>query len=247
MGIADSPALLFVASLIVLFAAAKFGVRLAPCINHVRDDFDVILGATLTLLGLLVGFTFSMAIGRYELRKQCEAEEANAIGTEYFRAELVPNAADLKGLLHEYLDQRILFYRTRNPQALERIGASTTQLQSRLWDAVKTSALPNQTALVALAVSGMNDVLNTQGYTEAAWLNRIPAEAWALLGVIAACATFMVGLSVHHRSSMGILVAILPVIVSIALLLISDIDSPRGGLIHVRSPNLVSLAASLRR
>jgi hypothetical protein len=99
---------------------------------------------------------------------------------------------------------------------------------------------------MTLAVSGMNDVLNTQSYTDAAWSNRIPAEAWALLAFIAICANFMVGLSVRHRNSIGILVAILPVIVSVSLLLISDIDTPRGGLIHVRSPNLVKLAASLR-
>jgi hypothetical protein len=247
MSLADFPVLFFIVSLMILFAAAKIGIRLAPRINDVRDDFDVILGATLTLLALLVGFTFSMAAGRYDLRKQCEAEEANAIGTEYVRAGLLPNAANLRGLLREYLDQRILFYRTRNAQTLDHIVASTASLQNGLWDAVTTSALPSQTALVALAVSGMNDVLNTQGYTAAAWLNRIPAEAWALVVIIATCANFMVGLSVHHRNSMGILVVVLPLIVSVALLLISDIDSPRGGLIHVRSPNLVNLAASLPR
>jgi hypothetical protein len=246
MDLADYPAVLFVVSLGILFVAVEIGIRFAPRIHSVRDDFDVILGATLTLLGLLVGFTFSMAVGRYDLRKRCEAEEANAIGTEYMRAGLLPNAANVRSLLHEYLDQRILSYRTRDAHALENISASTNRLQNNLWDAVKTSALPTQTALVTLAVSGMNDVLNTRGYTEAAWLNRIPAEAWALLAFIATCANFMVGLSVRHRNSMGLLAAVIPVIVSISLLLISDVDSPRGGLIHVRSPNLVNLGASLQ-
>ena len=247
MGLTDFPELVFVISLGILFAAAKIGVRLAPRISHVRDDYDMILGATLTLLGLLVGFTFSMAVGRYDMRKRCEAEEANAIGTEYMRAILLPNAANLRGLLNEYLDQRILFYRTRNRRALEQISASTAGLQDRLWDTVKTAALPSQTALVTLAVSGMNDVLNTQGYTAAAWLNRIPTAAWALLVLVATCASFMVGLSVHHRNSVSTLVAVIPVIMAISLFLISDIDSPRGGLIHVGSTNLVNLAASLRK
>jgi hypothetical protein len=246
MGLTESPALLFVVSLGIFVAAARIGMRFAPRINDVRDDFGVILGATLTLLGLVVGFTFSMAVGRYDLRKRCEAEEANAIGTEYIRTELLPNATNLKGLLHEYLDQRILFYGTREPQAIEHINVSTTVLQDRLWAAVKTAALPSQTALATLAVSGMNDVLNTRGYTEAAWLNRIPTEAWALLAFVALCANFMVGLSVRHRNFLGILVAVVPVIVSTSLLLIADIDSPRAGLIHVRSANLLSLAASLR-
>ena len=57
-----------------------------------RDDFGVILAATLTLLGLIIGFSFSMAISRYDQRKNLEEEEANAIGTEYLRAELLPAA-----------------------------------------------------------------------------------------------------------------------------------------------------------
>ena len=58
--------------------------------EDLREDFGVIQSATLTLLGLIIGFTFSMAIGRYEERKNYEEAEANAIGTEYVRADLLP-------------------------------------------------------------------------------------------------------------------------------------------------------------
>ena len=68
--------------------------------------------ATLTLLALIIGFTFSMALNRYDQRKIYEEEEANAIGTEYLRAELLPaaDAAKVRTLLLNYLDQRVLFY-----------------------------------------------------------------------------------------------------------------------------------------
>ena len=80
--------------------------------TEAREDFNVIRAATLTLLGLLIGFSFSMAIGRYDQRKNYEEEEANAIGTEYFRADLLPaaDAAKVRALLLDYLDQRVLFY-----------------------------------------------------------------------------------------------------------------------------------------
>lgn len=92
----NRPYLFFVISLIVLWLATRVGVwarrhRLAlPATTE--DDFNLILGATLTLLGLLIGFTFSMASGRYDRRKNFEEEEANAIGTEYIRADLLPPA-----------------------------------------------------------------------------------------------------------------------------------------------------------
>jgi hypothetical protein len=53
--------------------------------RRAREDFGVILAATLTLLGLIIGFSFSMAVGRYDQRKNYQEEEANAIGTELVR------------------------------------------------------------------------------------------------------------------------------------------------------------------
>ena len=89
----------------------------------------------------------------------------------------------------------------------------------------------------------MNDVLNSQGYTQAAWWNRVPIEAWALLVIISIFCNLMTGYGAQGRSPF--LLLILPVILSISLFLIADIDSPRGGLIRVRPQNLESLAESL--
>jgi hypothetical protein len=95
----------------------------------------VIQGATLTLLGLIIGFTFSMALGRYDQRKNYEEDEANAIGTEYVRADLLPaaDAAKVRAPLLRYLDQRVLFYPTRDERRLRQIDADTARLQAELW------------------------------------------------------------------------------------------------------------------
>src|ERR1019366_3858522 len=86
--------------------------------EEAREDFGVIRGATLTLLALLIGFSFSMAITRYDQRKNYEETEANAIGTELVRAGLLPpaDAKTVRTLLSNYLDQRISFYRSRDAQ-----------------------------------------------------------------------------------------------------------------------------------
>jgi hypothetical protein len=247
----DYPLAVFAISLATLAVSVWFGAaaikRWRPLRDDAREDFGVILAATLTLLGLIIGFTFSMAISRYDQRKIYEEEEANAIGTEYVRADLLPasNAAVVRTLLRDYVDQRILFYRTRDADELARVNLAVAQLQGRLWSAVSVAAQAQPTPIVALAVSGMNDVLNTQGYTQAAWWNRIPIAAWALMWLIALCCNVLMGYGARSEKAETALLLVLPAIVSVSFLLIADIDSPRGGVIRVRPQNLLLLEQSL--
>jgi hypothetical protein len=203
-----------------------------------------VVGATLTLLGLIIGFSFSMAIGRYDQRKNYEEEEANAIGTEYLRADLLPaeSAARVHALLKKYIDERLLFYTTRDPIELAKVNADTADLQNQLWSAILQGRVQD-TPVYSVVVSGMNDVLNSQGYTQAAWWNRIPIAAWGLMAAIAIGCNFLIGFGVR-RSDRRIFLVI-PVAVSIAFFLIADIDSPRGGAIRVKPQNLISLEQSL--
>jgi len=245
------PILILALSLVVLGLSARIGAffckRLRGLEEDKRDDFDLVVTATLTLLGLIIGFSFSMAISRYEQRKIYEEAEANAIGTEYVRADLLPapDAARVRVLLRSYLDQRVLFYETRDARQLQQIDATTAQLQAELWSAARAPAATQPTPVVALAVSGMNDVLNSQGYTQAAWWNRIPSGAWGLMAAIAICCNLLIGYGARRAEGEGILLFVLPLVVSISFFLIADIDSPRRGMIRVQPQNLVSLSQSL--
>lgn len=245
------PVFLALVSAVVLWFSAWFGASILrnrrALDEDSREDFGFILAATLTLLGLIIGFSFSMAIGRYDQRKNYEEEEANAIGTEYLRAELLPaaDAEKVRSLLKKYLDQRILFYQGRKTSELSHINVTTANLQHELWSAIQGAAGAHPTPLVTLVVSGMNDVLNSQGYTQAAWWNRIPVAAWCLMALIAICCNVLVGYGTHHARPDSLLLLVLPVVLAISFMLIADIDSPRGGLIHVVPLNLVNLAQSL--
>ena len=246
------PVLMFFPSVLLLWLAAQYGASLRrrrPLKDDEREDFGVIQTATLTLLGLIIGFSFSMAIGRYDQRKNYEEEEANAIGTEYVRAGLLPaaDAAKVRGQLTKYLDLRILFYRTRWQDEIRQINAGTAQLQEEMWSAVQAPALAQPTPVMALVVAGMNDVLNSQGYTQAAWWNRIPVSAWGLLILTAVCCNMLVGYGARGPGVKSKLLMVLPLVVSISFLLIADIDAPRGGLIHVAPQNLASLYQSLHK
>jgi hypothetical protein len=249
--ILNYPLAVFALSFLALWLTTRLGaaVRQGRLMDqNVRDDFGTILTTTLTLSSLIIGFSFSMAINRYEQRKNYEEAEANAIGTEYVRADLLPaeDAAQVRSLLRQYLDERLLFYTVRDQGQLRQINTRTEQLQIELWDAVRRSAATQPTPVVALAVAGMNDVLNSQGYTQAAWWNRIPAGAWFLMSAISFITQLLVGYGARNAKVEGTLFRVLPFVVSVSFLLIADIDSPRSGIIHVRPQNLASLADSLR-
>lgn len=247
----DNPFLLFVLSLVSFALSSRLGTlyrqRSHILESEVVKGFDVVRSATLTLLALLIGFTFSMAVSRYDQRKDYEEAEANAIGTEYFRASLLPAADEvqIRKLIVSYINQRILFYTVNDRQRLREIDKETAKLQTALWAAVREPALANPTLVAALAVQGMNDVINSQGYTQAAWWNRIPHAAWILMWIMGICCTAMVGYGEIDRTGRSRYLWVLPIVVSIAFFLIAEIDSPRSGVVRVIPQNLQSLYESL--
>jgi hypothetical protein len=238
-------AIAFLLQVIAAYAGDALRRRTTRSKENVNPDFATIVPSALTLLALIVGFAFSMAVGRYDQRKTYEEEEANAIGTEYARADILPDAlaAHIHDLLTKYTALRIQFYVLRDLSQLDQNANSTSDLQTALWASVVGLATTQPTPPMALVMSGMNDVLNTQGYTQAAFLNRVPAGAWLLMIFVAMASNFLLGYAQERTSRSTLLV--LPFILAIPFLLIADIDSPHGGLIRVVPQNLILLAQSL--
>jgi hypothetical protein len=247
----NNPYLIFVFTFfgLWLFAWIGFVFRKKHALDEeLREDFGIILAATLTLLGLVIGFSFSMATNRYDQRKNYEEAEANAIGTEYVRADLLPaaDAQKVRGSLRKYTDVRIAFYQSSDDRELNEINIRTAQLQNELWSAIRGPVKAEPTPVAALVAAGMNDVLNSQGYTQAAFWNRIPIGAWALMAAVAIGCNLLVGYGSRSAKAGFTLLPVLPLLVSVAFLLIADIDAPRRGIIRVQPQNLISLAESLQ-
>lgn len=246
---ASHPLLLFVFSFLVLWCVSTIGQYIQ---RHIRpfkegesEEFKLVVTAILTLMGLLIGFTFSMAVGRYDQRKIYEEEEANAIGTEYLRADVLPEktAEKLKSLLRDYVSMRVRYYLTRDPNEMKAVDRDTSILQQKMWTMVKDPAIANPNPVMAQAMVGMNDVINTQGYTQFSWHNRIPVEAWFLMFLIAFWCNGLAGYGAKSMNSLNLF--IVPFAVAVSFLLIADIDSPREGMIIVRPLNLSILQQSL--
>jgi hypothetical protein len=244
----DHPEAVFLLSLVGLGLAAFLGAFGRRCLRPLHHDeqheYDIVQTATLTLLGLIVGFTFSLAVSRYDSRKSLEEAEANAIGTEFLRADFLPEAAgaSMRGKLKAYLAQRILFYETAEDSRLSTLGSETESLGADLWSLAR-SAAAQPTPIAALIVTGLNDVLNAEGFTRAVWWNRIPPAAWSLMAVIAFGCNLLLGYGAQ-RVNVAIFF-IVPLTIAISFFLIADIDSPRGGIIRVLPQNLIHLAHSL--
>ncbi|MGB8478475.1 MAG: hypothetical protein WCE63_06495 [Acidobacteriaceae bacterium] len=247
----DQPFLLSFFLFVTLWLSMLGGValhRLRRLKPEERRDFNIILTATLTLLSLILGFSFSMAVTRYDQRKGYEEAEANAISAEYARAEMLPatEAAGVQSLLRTYLAKRVSFYETENSDRLRQIDGETYRVQKALWAAVKGEAATQPTAVAILVVSGMNDVIRSQAHAQGSWWNRIPNSAWVLMTIIAICSNMMIGFGGYHVGSRPLIFLMLPFVLTIAFYLIAEIDSPRSGVIHVVPENLVSLSKALQ-
>lgn len=242
-----SPVLAFILPLLGLWLSVAVGRWLRGKIQpdkDTRDDLIIVQGATLTLLGLIIGFSFSMAISRYDQRKTLEEAEANAIHTEFLRVELLPpdDAARIQELLRKYLDERIAFYQTRDSQRLGQISRNVARLQGELWSATRTGVATVPIPIAVTIIYGLNEVMNSEGYTQAAWGDHIPLGAWALMVLVACFGSALVGLTAHR---IKVFMA-LPVVFSIAFFLIADLDNPHGGLINTHPRNLINMSDSLK-
>jgi hypothetical protein len=137
----------------------------------------------------------------------------------------------------------MLFYTTRSLRRASEITADTARLQTELWSTVRRAIVAVPAPLMGVLVSGMNDVMNAQRSTEAAWLNRIPVAAWVLMLMIGMGCSWLWGYRARQTDWLAFMVV--PIAASVCFFLIADLDSPRGGAIHVTPRNLSSLSQSL--
>ena len=245
----DRPWIMSAIVFFVLWAVARLGVWVrdwrAGITSAEHSDLDLVRNATFTLLAVILGFSLSMAVSRYDLRKTYEEEEANAIGTEYARLDLLSaeTASATRDLLREYTRQRLIYYSSQDPDELRRTEIDTAKIQGQMWAAVARAANAQPSPVAAIAATGMNDVLNSQGYALAAWRNRLPIQVWGLVLFVSIGANFLIGFGSYSRSVWDLW--LLALTTAVAFLLIAEIDSPRNGLVRVQAQNLADVAASI--
>ncbi len=240
----DHPAVFLPAVILLLFAAGRAGLALRQFFPTVlgtenRSDLSALQASTLGLLGLLLGFSFSMAVNRYDLRKQLEVDEANAIATTWLRAAALdePDRTAARKVLRAYVSVRSGFLdASPDPAALNDAAQRSTQLQTELWQIATSAATLRPDGIRGLFLASVNNSIDLSEKLTASLENRIPGIAWVLLLFMASAASLLTGLSFTSRSS--VLLAILPIIVGATLTLILDLDTSRTGLVQLEQQSM---------
>ena len=135
---------IFLVSFVSILAASEIGRRLVRASKRGGDNVSTLEGAILGLLALMIGFTFAMALARFENRRDAVLNEANAIGTTAFRARLLPapHGAQALKLLQEYAQVRLgITRRIPSPAELDAAISRSNALQEALWQQAKAVAL----------------------------------------------------------------------------------------------------------
>jgi Protein of unknown function (DUF4239) len=248
----EYPGLLFIAICVVLLLSYEIGFRLRAR-NHekIGQDGDKQIEETRNqiaiLLSLLIGFTLSMALTRFDYRKQLVVDEANAIGTTYLRAMMQPEPTrtQASGLLRDYVDTRIAIFddATTGPQRDASVRHSKL-IQDGLWAGAIAASQQSPTPITSIYVQALNEMIDLDGKRVAARANRIPTDIWVLLSILSIMTTIVVGYGQRRRTALTTFVPVLTI--AIAMSLIADLDSPTHGLIRVDQQSLQSLGADLK-
>ncbi len=245
---------LFVAIALLIAGAAEFGDRLGLRSyrkDTVPNDVGTLAGAALGLLALLVAFSFSMAVDRYDARRDAVLEEANAIGSTANFALMLPRAAQPQILqaLRDYTAVRIGLGRPHDPVKLQRDIARSLQLQSQLWQqTVALTETTPQSLPTYRFVASLNEMNNIHERRLTAMRNNVPLVVLVLLVLTAMVAMgftgYNAGTSGARRQMASVLMA---VTVATLICMIIDLNRPYSGFIQVSPQALIDAADSLPR
>jgi hypothetical protein len=241
---------LFVIVLGATLAGALVGKRLRGHSETLREPFGVIQAALLGLVALILAFGLTMAVGRYDNRRQAVVDDANAIGTTYLRAQTLrePIRTHSLALLKRYTDTSIrLSEEVPGSAGSRRAIAEGDRLQRALWRLTGQALAGSPSASATrLYVTSLNETINMQTVRVSALNNRVPA---AVLVIEIAGAALGLGLLGLYLAIMGrgvVTVFLAAALISVLLLTTFDLDRPTRGLVTVPDTPLLSLRASMQ-
>lgn len=253
-GLSLTGVMLFVLISLTLASLAGYAIRrfelrraarLEEEVEHSQESY--LVGSMLGLLALLLAFSFSMALDRYEERRHLVVQEANAIGTAYLRAQMLdePHRSRLSGLLVEYTDNRIELA-SASPGAGKPLVARNDRLLTDIWAAVtasRESALRH--GITTALLMTYNEVIDLDTERKVARQMRVPTAVLMLLYGFLLMAALVLGYVLEERRGrMG--AGVLFLILSLYIGIISDLSRPAAGSIIESQEPMVMLRASMK-
>jgi hypothetical protein len=241
---------LLLASLVVVCGELGYLIGERAKASLGESPFAVLQAAVFGLLGLLLAFSFSLGLARYDSRRAEVQEEANAIETTIVRSELLdPQAAAImRERLQQYVEARISFARATVDQRASAAAAKrSAALQSDMWQVAKNETKRDaHSFVVLLLVEALNNMEDESTREKGILIAHVPDEVFATLAVLIAFASILLGVGfgrTERRGGLGIV--FFAVVMALVVATIVDLDRPQRGLIRVSLQPLESLRTTL--
>lgn len=234
-----------------MLAVTEVGFRLgrkseANTSAETKSQISTITAALLGVLALLLGFTMSMAVSRFEVRKQLVLDEANAIGTSCLRAQLLPapEGPEIANLLRQYINVRVQYGTSGNDLArLNDLHTQTGVLQTELWTRAASYAQKDPNPVKAgLLLQSLNEAIDLESARWMAFQNRVPQNVIYVNAIVGLLAAMLVGYSFGvngHRNIFSM--CVLALAITLVLSVIIDLDRPRSGFIGASQQPMIDL------
>jgi hypothetical protein len=240
------------ATIVVLLLFVEVGYRLGGYRRRRSEQekegpVGAMVAATIGLLAFMLAFTFGLSASRFEARKQMVVEEANAIGTTFLRAGLLPGdrGAKVRELLREYADTRLEAARVGN---VEQVLRRSEALHRELWREAEVAGGEHpESIVVGLFLQSLNETIDLHATrARVAIRSRIPGAIWGTLYLVTLLTMAAIG---YHGGLAGTsrspAVLLLAVNLSIILMLIADLDRPQEGVLKVSQQAMIDLRRTM--
>lgn len=215
--------------------------------SEIKSLTGAIQASVLGLLALLLGFSFNMAMQRYDSRNLALVEEVNAIGTAVLRVKLLPEdiQGDARAAFREYVDLRIEMGHVdlTNYEKRNSYNRQVSDLQGRLWDyATSATEMDPRPVTTGAFINALNNMIDNQGTRHALLAIHVPEVVLILLFVVFIAAGGILGYS-SGLSGRRVLFpsALVAFLIALIVFIIIDLDRPRRGLIQVDQSYMAGL------
>ncbi len=238
-------------SLFVVFIAVYWIGQLRGHRREHTGASETPAAALLGLLALLLAFSFAMAISRYDMRRDLEVRDANSIVTLYLRAGILPApiAREFRSVLSKYTEDRLQFFSAHaGSPLLQEAEAKSKQVQLKLWEMAESHARDDGSAVSALLLSGLNEMIDLDAARLDAMENRLPPTLLALIWVVGACSLFTLGYADSSKQKQPwYWHCLMPLLFAVVISALYDLDTPRRGLIRSNDEAMIMVHRELDR
>ncbi len=232
-------AALFIVGLLV--AGIEFGrrFRLRSREEKFSSGLGVIDGAVFGLMALLLSFSFSGAVSRFDARRELIVQETNAIGTAWLRVDLLPEAAQpqIRDDFRSYLDARLAFYKNLGADRAKAADelALSEKLQNHIWkESVAAAKQTSSPAVLTLVVGSLNEMIDITTTRFVALQTHPPLPMYLTLVLLALASSLIAGFGMGDTSKRPWLhTLVFAAALALTIYTIIDLEFPRVGIIRV--------------